>query len=131
MTQGPNPLDDAAQRYARQWIAAYDIRHWRPGDVVHLNVDQAAHPEPLSMAPSGEYHVAAWLDVDRNAGYTLLSSGDVRSPTVRSQGLRSEGRPLELRLTERIPDLLQPSHGTPARTDSLGRVSIRWPVVTL
>ena len=106
MSSNPEPLDVITPGFGadaeKVWIAAREVKHWRPGETVHIDIDEMAFPKPLSSAPEASYQLMAMLDVDRNAAYTPLSAGDVRSRVRTLERSRVGHIPIELRLTERV-----------------------------
>ena len=76
MTSNPQPLDVITPGFGtdaeRVWIAAREVTHWRPGEAVHIDIDEIAFPKPLSSAPEANYQLMAILDVDRNAAYAII-----------------------------------------------------------
>src|ERR1039458_8745624 len=72
---------------AFMWLAAQEVRNWKPGSSVDIDGDALAFPAPLSQAPAGDYYAIALLDVDHNAAYHFASPGDLYSKVVQLKAL--------------------------------------------
>jgi hypothetical protein len=75
-----------------------------PGQVIEVDCDELAAPEPLSHAPAGDYQLMVLLDTDHNAPYKAFTIGDLRSAVQAVTIDPVAGWAQEVRLTERIAD---------------------------
>lgn len=86
------------------WIAAREVHDLKPGETLDFDPDEMAFPKPLSQAPAGKYQAMALLDVNHDYAYSGDSAGDLRSAVIAIADLNpANTRPVELKLTERIP----------------------------
>jgi S-formylglutathione hydrolase FrmB len=87
------------------WIAAEEVTNIAPGSSVDIDPDEIAYPAPLSKAPSGDYSVMAYLDVNHHAAYRFGNAGDMGSKIVEAKQLDpASSAPVELTITEVVPD---------------------------
>ena len=85
------------------WMAAEEIRGWRPGEVFNFDPDRLAWPTALSQAPPADYQVMAVLDVNHHYAFNGLNPGDLRSEVQQVQSLEPRRTlPVELSLTKRV-----------------------------
>jgi S-formylglutathione hydrolase FrmB len=95
-------------------VAAREVSHWQPGQVVDIDADQLAFPSGYSQLPPGDYLVQAVLDVDHSYNYTGRGAGDLVSKVTKVH-LPQSGIPtltLSQVMPARDPWTLRPS--TPA-----------------
>jgi len=66
----------------RTAVAAREVSHWRPGQVVDIDADRTAFPQGWSQLPPGDYAVQAVLDVHHDYNYGGRDAGDLVGPVV-------------------------------------------------
>jgi len=107
MTSKREPMDviePSPMEMQSTWICAREVRGVRPGDVIELDPDLLAFPQPFSHAPGGNYQCMALLDTDHSLGYSSVGPGDLYGAVVRVSGLQpKQGGTVMLGLTQRVP----------------------------
>lgn len=86
-------------------VAAREVSHWTPGQVMDVDTDGLAFPANWSQLPAGDYVVQAVLDVNHNYNYTGRGAGDIVSDVV-TMHLPAAGAPASLpviRLQRTLP----------------------------
>lgn len=63
-------------------VAAREVDHWVPGQVVDIDTDGLAFPANWSQLPAGDYVVQAVLDVNHDYNYTGRGAGDIVSDVM-------------------------------------------------
>jgi S-formylglutathione hydrolase FrmB len=63
-------------------VAAREVDHWAPGQMVDIDTDGLAFPANWSQLPPGDYVVQAVLDVNHDYNYTGRGAGDIVSDVV-------------------------------------------------
>lgn len=126
ITTNPKPTKEIEPGFGddvkQTWFAAKEITDLAPGSTVELDPDEIAFPAPLSQAPKGDYQAMALLDVNHNAAYRTFTRGDLRSDVIPEKGLNpAETQPVELKLTERVPD--RPPLAPPKGADVIDFIS--------
>ena len=108
MTARPEPLEviePSPLEMQTTWICAREVENLKPGEVVEIDPDILATPQPLSHAPSGNYQAMALLDTGHTLGYSSVGPGDVYGPVARILDLQPrQGGTVELKLSVRVPE---------------------------
>ena len=90
------------------WFAAKEIHGLKENEVVELDPDDLAYPQPLSHAPSGDYQAMALLDSNHIYAYDPYSgvpAGTLHTKVVALQHLNPADTPaVELVLNERVAE---------------------------
>ncbi len=76
-------VDASAFEPTRTRVAAREVEHWQPGQLIDIDADRHAFPAGYSQLPPGDYLVQAVLDVDHNYNYSGRGQGDLVSPVVK------------------------------------------------
>ncbi|HWU78378.1 MAG TPA: alpha/beta hydrolase-fold protein [Rhodanobacter sp.] len=64
-------------------VAAREVSHWAPGQVMDIDADRLAFPAAWSQLPAGDYLVQALLDVNHDYNYSGRGAGDLVSTVVK------------------------------------------------
>jgi pimeloyl-ACP methyl ester carboxylesterase len=112
ITGNPEPLETIEPSFSDEtkavWVTAREVQLLKPGESVAIDPGDIEWPVRTSQAPLGNLQVMAVLDVDHNAAYSPLTSGDFRSAVSTIAFSPTEPRLVDLRLTERIDENPRP-----------------------
>jgi S-formylglutathione hydrolase FrmB len=112
--------------FDKVWIAAKEIRNFRPGQTVEINADTLAYPAAFSTAAPGDYQIMALLDQDHSFPYSEMGPGDLRSVVTSARELRpAESKPIKLVLSKRVED----EHPV-SDTESVKLITFQSPVLS-
>ena len=83
---GDKEIDNDEMHPTGTWICAREVHDLKPGEVVEVDADRIAFPQPFSELNPGVYEAQAVLDVAHNYNYRGRADADWVSPVVTLAG---------------------------------------------
>lgn len=108
------------------WIAAREIRNWKPGAKLAFDPGAQAFPKPFAQAAAGSLQFMALLDLDHSYARNGRGAGDLFSEVVFFEKIDpANTEPVALTLTKR-----QPPRPAPPEHPSIKLVEYESPAMT-
>lgn len=79
---GAAEVDASPMNPTSTYVAAKEVRNWKPDTAVDVDADDLVFPEALSKAAAGDYQAQAVLDVSHTYNYLGRQPGDLLSAVV-------------------------------------------------